>query len=89
MLILTDCVVVCPYKFSSVIIKGVWMKASTLYVTTLYLFFRFSKQNMLMWGIWQGKGKPPFNVYFEPFASEMMQLYEQGIVTNGSKTIDD
>lgn len=44
---------------------------------------------MLMWGIWQGKGKPPFNVYFEPFASEMMQSYEQGIVRNGSKTIDD
>ncbi|XP_044168176.1 uncharacterized protein LOC122952196 [Acropora millepora] len=40
---------------------------------------RFSKQNMLMWGIWQGKGKPPFNVYFEPFASEMTHLYQQGL----------
>ena len=35
---------------------------------------------MLMWGIWQGKGKPPFNVYFEPFASEMTHLYQQGTV---------
>lgn len=33
---------------------------------------------MLMWGIWQGKGKPPFNVYFEPFATEMIDLYENG-----------
>lgn len=40
---------------------------------------RFSKQNMLMWGIWQGKGKPPFHVYFEPFASEMVHLYDEGL----------
>ena len=40
--------------------------------------FRFSKQNMLMWGIWQGKGKPPFNVYFEPFATQMAKLYNDG-----------
>lgn len=33
---------------------------------------------MLIWGIWQGKGKPPFNVYFEPFATEMIDLYENG-----------
>ena len=46
--------------------------------------FRFSKQNMLMWGIWQGKGKPPFNVYFEPFASEMTHLYQQGTVNKVS-----
>lgn len=43
------------------------------------LVFRFSKQNMLMWGIWQGKGKPPFNTFFEPFAHEMTCLYEKGI----------
>lgn len=32
-----------------------------------------------MWGIWQGKGKPAFNVYFEPFATEMTKLYNDGI----------
>ena len=37
---------------------------------------------MLMWGIWQGKGKPHFNVYFEPFASEMVHLYQEGTVQN-------
>lgn len=40
---------------------------------------RFSKQNMLMWGIRQGKGKPPFNVYFEPFATQMTNLYNDGV----------
>ncbi|KAK3731182.1 hypothetical protein QZH41_019239, partial [Actinostola sp. cb2023] len=43
---------------------------------------RFSKQNMLMWGIWQGKGKPPFNVYFEPFAVHMSELYKEGLQIN-------
>lgn len=38
---------------------------------------------MLMWGIWQGKGKPPFHVYFEPFASEMVHLYDEGRVKKG------
>ncbi|PFX18774.1 hypothetical protein AWC38_SpisGene16844 [Stylophora pistillata] len=37
---------------------------------------RFSKQNMLIWGIWQRKDKPPFNVYFKPFATHMTNLYE-------------
>ena len=50
--------------------------------------FRFSKQNILMWGIWQGKGKPPFNVYFEPFASEMTHLYQQGTV-NSCQTVSN
>lgn len=40
---------------------------------------------MLMWGIWQGKGKPHFNVYFEPFASEMVHLYQEGTVQNDNK----
>lgn len=40
-----------------------------------------------MWGIWQGKGKPPFNVYFEPFASEMIHLYQQGTVIVASNNL--
>ena len=41
-----------------------------------------------MWGSWQGKGKPPFNVYFEPFASEMTHLYQQGTV-NSCQTVSN
>lgn len=33
---------------------------------------------MLLWGIWQGKGKPPFNAFFDPFTSEMNKLYNEG-----------
>jgi len=33
---------------------------------------------MMLWGIWQGKGKPPFNAFFEPFTSQMNQLYKEG-----------
>lgn len=40
--------------------------------------FRFSKRNMLLWGIWQGKGKPPFNAFFEPFTTQMNKLYKEG-----------
>lgn len=32
----------------------------------------------MLWGIWQGKGKPPFNAFFEPFTSEMNKLYREG-----------
>ncbi|XP_020622265.1 uncharacterized protein LOC110059888 [Orbicella faveolata] len=39
---------------------------------------RFSKTNMMLWGIWQGKGKPPFNAFFEPFATQMNKLYKEG-----------
>lgn len=37
---------------------------------------------MLLWGIWQGKGKPPFNSFFDPFTSEMSELYNEGKCCN-------
>ena len=49
-----------------------------------FIHVRFLKKNMLMLGIWQGKGKPPFHVYFEPFASEMVHLIDKGKVKNYS-----
>ena len=36
----------------------------------------------MLWGIWQGKGKPPFNTFFEPFTSEMSKLYNEGKCCN-------
>ena len=47
-----------------------------------FFFFRFSKRNMMLWGIWQGKGKPPFNSFFEPFTSEMSKLHNEGKCCN-------
>ena len=36
----------------------------------------------MLWGIWQGKGKPPFNSFFDPFTSEMSKLYNEGKCCN-------
>lgn len=49
---------------------------------------RFSRENMLLVGIWQGKGKPPFQPYMEIFAEEMNKLKEEGvqISTHGRNT---
>ena len=44
----------------------------------LNFLFRFSKTIMMLWGIWQGKGKPPFNAFFEPFTTQMNKLYKGG-----------
>lgn len=40
---------------------------------------RFSRDNMLLVGIWQGKGKPPFRQYLSVFSEEMNGLYNFGI----------
>lgn len=39
---------------------------------------RFSRQNMILWGVWQSKSKPAFQTYFQPFVQEMMKLKTQG-----------
>lgn len=53
-----------------------------IHVNQHCVLYRFFKKNMLMWGIWLGKGKPPFHVYFEPFASEMVHLFDEGMIKN-------
>ena len=40
---------------------------------------RFSRENMVLVGIWQGKGSPPFLQYMNKFGEEMCSLYHQGI----------
>ena len=39
---------------------------------------RFSRDNLLLVGIWQGKGKPPFKVYIESLAPHLNSLYHEG-----------
>ena len=36
--------------------------------------FRFSRENILLIGLWQGKGKPPFKVYFKCISEEINYL---------------
>lgn len=40
---------------------------------------RFARDNMLLIGIWQGKGKPPFKQYMMAFSQEMNSLYNEGV----------
>lgn len=39
---------------------------------------RFARDNMILVGIWQGKGKPPFQSYLKTFTSQMNTLYTDG-----------
>ena len=40
---------------------------------------RFSRENMVLVGIWQGKGKPPFRQYMTSFSHAMNDLLSKGI----------
>jgi len=39
---------------------------------------RFAKKNMIMWGLWQGKGKPRFSTFFEAFTDDLIRLKYKG-----------
>lgn len=40
---------------------------------------RFKKENIILAGIWQGKGQPPYFQYVKEFSSEMAKLLSQGV----------
>lgn len=40
---------------------------------------RFSRNNVLLVAIWQGKGKPPFKQYVESLAPHLNSLYRDGV----------
>lgn len=40
---------------------------------------RFSRDNILLVGIWQGKGKPPFQAFFKIFSEYMNSLFKEGV----------
>ena len=35
---------------------------------------RFAKKNMILWGLWQGMGKPRFSTFFEVFTDDLIRL---------------
>lgn len=41
--------------------------------------YRFARENLLLAGMWQGKGKPPFFQYMNAFGETMTKYYEDGI----------
>ena len=40
---------------------------------------RFSKKNMVLWGTWQGQGKPAFQSFFQVFVKDMVDLKLNGV----------
>ena len=53
-----------------------------LVINELPPVIRFSRQNMILWGVWQSKSKPAFQTYFRPFVQEMMKLKMHGFSIN-------
>ena len=39
---------------------------------------RFARHNIILSGIWQGRGKPPFKQFLHAFATEMNKLFDNG-----------
>ena len=50
-----------------------------LVVNELSPYSRFLKKNMVLWGLWQGQGKPKMNTFFFPFVQDMRTLYNGGL----------
>lgn len=50
-----------------------------LAINEIPLCQRFSRENMVLVWIWQGKESPPFLQYMNAFGEEMCSLYEDGI----------
>ncbi|KAH3888146.1 hypothetical protein DPMN_012173 [Dreissena polymorpha] len=50
-----------------------------LAITELTPAARFARDDMLLVGLWQGKGKPPFKQFMHIFSEQMNRLYTEGI----------
>lgn len=40
---------------------------------------RFSRNNIILLGLWQGKGKPPFQQFLQIFTEEMNSVFKDGV----------
>lgn len=48
---------------------------------------RFARENLLLIGIWQGKGKPPFQVLMEHVGNDLNELYNKGVEITVEKKV--
>ena len=68
-------------------------KSSGVSLWPLYLLMneiprkqRFLRKNMILWGVWQGAGKPNMTVFLTPLVQDLNRLYTDGIkLTIGEK----
>ena len=48
---------------------------------------RFTRKNMILWGIWQGCGKPQMNMFLKPLVEDLVHLYQRGVDINIESTV--
>lgn len=71
----------------SLFVDGVPLfKSSSTSIWPVYLLIneiprkeRFNKKNMLLWGVWQGIGKPKMNMFLRPLVRDLLDLYQDGL----------
>lgn len=52
-----------------------------------FSFTRFSKKNLVLWGLWQGKGKPVMSTFLPPFLCSAQSLRKQGKQIKGTLVV--
>ena len=60
--------------------SGVSIWPIYLVINELPPVMRFSRRNMIIWGVWQSKGKPVFRTFLQPFIEHMNQLRTDGLI---------
>ena len=53
-----------------------------LIINELPTQMRFARENILLLGLWQGRGKPPFQSFLSTFANEMKKMFHDGVKVN-------
>jgi hypothetical protein len=54
-----------------------------LAVNELPVELRYCRENMVLIGMWQGKGSPPFHQYMSAFSDVATELYNEGVEIEG------
>ena len=65
---------VCLYKSSHIEIWPIFLT-----INELPPHLRFARENVILGGIWQGKGKPPFHEYMKAFSDVLVHMYNEGV----------
>ena len=45
----------------------------------MFLYCRFKTKNVIPWGIWKGRGKPPTITFMKPFVDDMKEIADKGV----------
>ncbi|XP_053398883.1 uncharacterized protein LOC123556697 [Mercenaria mercenaria] len=48
---------------------------------------RYTRKNMVLWGVWQGVGKPKMNMFLKPLVIDLVSLYQQGFTFTCPETM--